>query len=412
MRVLSPIVAVVVATAMALGSVSPAAAAPPSAAGPAPVSSAAASSAAGCDTLSPGAAINNSVANARRSGVTQAISVVDRGTGTLVGSTANRDSQMASESLMKLFLAAYYLVLYGGYQRTPADVKNRAELHAAVLRRRDRLGPVHCERDPVDRGQIRDVAHHERDRPARSLGCGQDHRAGHDHVPVKGREGCRGRAVADPGHGADDVRRFGRIQPGVRSQRVGRCPRLQAGLGRRQLLHRSQLCHPHGRLYRRALRRRPAARGGRSLSRPDADDGHLRRETDPGCRPECRRDHDSGTADRGCRGFGSRWSSRRRRGDTRGGRWDVHPDLRAHRGVPGGRWCAAIRRVLGTVEWQGPTRPHRESGPVRHSPEQAGRRHVSCRRCRRRGCIGSPVGVRCTSRVGLPSAGSPPRRSV
>ena len=51
--------------------------------------------------------------------------MVNRGTGAVVGTTSNANSQIASESIMKLFLAAYYLVLYGGYQKTPSGVKTQ-----------------------------------------------------------------------------------------------------------------------------------------------------------------------------------------------------------------------------------------------------------------------------------------------
>jgi hypothetical protein len=82
--------------------------------------------AAGCPTTgSPATAVGRAAANARASGVTEAISVVKRSTGAVVGTTSNANSQIGSESIMKLFLAAYYLVLYGGYQKTPGDVKTR-----------------------------------------------------------------------------------------------------------------------------------------------------------------------------------------------------------------------------------------------------------------------------------------------
>ena len=55
----------------------------------------------------------------------QSISVLDRSTGRQLGRTSNADAQIASESIMKLLLAAYYLVLYGGYSKTPADVRAR-----------------------------------------------------------------------------------------------------------------------------------------------------------------------------------------------------------------------------------------------------------------------------------------------
>jgi hypothetical protein len=102
--------------------------APPAsaAAGPSLQAAVAVVAAAGCPTnTTPATAVSQAVANARASGVTEAISVVNRSNGAVVGTTANANSQIGSESIMKLFLAAYYLVLYGGYQKTPADVKTR-----------------------------------------------------------------------------------------------------------------------------------------------------------------------------------------------------------------------------------------------------------------------------------------------
>jgi hypothetical protein len=58
-------------------------------------------------------------------GVTDYLSVVDRSTGAVLAETANAGQQVASESIMKLFLATYYLLLYGGYTHTPADVRDR-----------------------------------------------------------------------------------------------------------------------------------------------------------------------------------------------------------------------------------------------------------------------------------------------
>ena len=60
------------------------------------------------------AAIQRGVDNAAQYGVTQYVVVLDRHTGQLLGSTSNADAQVASESLMKMFLAAYYLRAYGG----------------------------------------------------------------------------------------------------------------------------------------------------------------------------------------------------------------------------------------------------------------------------------------------------------
>ena len=76
----------------------------------------------------PTEAVTTSVTQAAASGVTSFISVVDRRTGAVVSRTANAGAQVASESIMKLFLAAYYLRSYpGGYAGTPQSVRDRLE---------------------------------------------------------------------------------------------------------------------------------------------------------------------------------------------------------------------------------------------------------------------------------------------
>lgn len=70
-------------------------------------------------------AVNDSVGYAADRSVNALISVVDRGSGAVLAQTGNANTQVASESIMKLFLASYYLVLYGGYQSTPDSVKDR-----------------------------------------------------------------------------------------------------------------------------------------------------------------------------------------------------------------------------------------------------------------------------------------------
>ena len=52
--------------------------------------------------------------------MTSFVSVVDRSTGAVLAQTPNANTQVASESIMKLLLAAYYLVSAGGYTQTPA----------------------------------------------------------------------------------------------------------------------------------------------------------------------------------------------------------------------------------------------------------------------------------------------------
>ena len=59
--------------------------------------------------------MNEAVGYAATRSVTSFISVVDRGTGEVAAQTGNAQSQVASESIMKLLLASYYLVLYGGW---------------------------------------------------------------------------------------------------------------------------------------------------------------------------------------------------------------------------------------------------------------------------------------------------------
>lgn len=73
----------------------------------------------------PSQAVSDAAAFSAARAVTSSISVVDRGTGTVLAQTGNAQAQIASESIMKLLLASYYLVLYGGYRKTPSDVLGR-----------------------------------------------------------------------------------------------------------------------------------------------------------------------------------------------------------------------------------------------------------------------------------------------
>ncbi|HEY4994187.1 MAG TPA: hypothetical protein VII33_19120, partial [Nakamurella sp.] len=70
-------------------------------------------------------AVNAAVAEATAQSVTSFVSVVDRTTGTVLAQTSNANTPVASESIMKLFLAAYYLVQDGGYQNTAPSVKDQ-----------------------------------------------------------------------------------------------------------------------------------------------------------------------------------------------------------------------------------------------------------------------------------------------
>ncbi len=73
----------------------------------------------------PSEAIGSSASYAANRGVTSYLSVVDRRSGAVLAQTGNTGSQVASESIMKLLLASYYLVLYGGYQQTPSSVLSK-----------------------------------------------------------------------------------------------------------------------------------------------------------------------------------------------------------------------------------------------------------------------------------------------
>jgi len=75
--------------------------------------------------VAPADAVADAVNYAANRSVTSFISVVDRGTGAITAQTGNAQTQVASESIMKLLLASYYLVLYGGYAATPDSVKNQ-----------------------------------------------------------------------------------------------------------------------------------------------------------------------------------------------------------------------------------------------------------------------------------------------
>ena len=60
------------------------------------------------------AAVTGGVGNAAKYGVTQYVAVLDIQTGQMIGSTGNIDTPVASESLVKLMIAAYYLRSNGG----------------------------------------------------------------------------------------------------------------------------------------------------------------------------------------------------------------------------------------------------------------------------------------------------------
>jgi hypothetical protein len=68
-------------------------------------------------------AVDAGAATAARKGITTYATVIDRSTGRVVGRTRNDGTQVASESLVKMFLAAYYLVRHNG--TLPAELDRR-----------------------------------------------------------------------------------------------------------------------------------------------------------------------------------------------------------------------------------------------------------------------------------------------
>ncbi len=73
----------------------------------------------------PQQAVDQAAANsAANGGITSYISVVDRSSGAVLAGTGNADVQVASESIMKLFIAAYYAVSVGGYWNLPAATES------------------------------------------------------------------------------------------------------------------------------------------------------------------------------------------------------------------------------------------------------------------------------------------------
>lgn len=76
------------------------------------------------------AAISDGVQNAAKYGVTQYVVILDRASGRVIGSTGNLDTQVASESLVKVMIAAYYLRANGGTM--PASM--HAEMWDMIVR--------------------------------------------------------------------------------------------------------------------------------------------------------------------------------------------------------------------------------------------------------------------------------------
>lgn len=112
-----------------------------------------ASSAAAAPVGSVQYAVDSGTASAAARGITSYVAVLDRSTGAVLGRTGNAGTQVASESVVKLFIAAYYLVQYNG--SLPADLDRRLRYMitysddstasalwtaSAVSRARDRYG--------------------------------------------------------------------------------------------------------------------------------------------------------------------------------------------------------------------------------------------------------------------------------
>ena len=84
--------------------------------------------------LSPQEAVDEGVSAAARAGVHQYVALVDKATGKLVASSGG-DVQVISESIVKLFTVAYYLVQYGGH--VPDGIA--ADLHEMIVHSNDAL---------------------------------------------------------------------------------------------------------------------------------------------------------------------------------------------------------------------------------------------------------------------------------
>ncbi|MET3807554.1 hypothetical protein ABIB25_004580 [Nakamurella sp. UYEF19] len=121
-----------VTTGAAAGSPSPTvgSAPRPATAGPAVVDAAAVlpfsagslSAALASAALTPAQAVAQANSNAAANGINTHISVTDARTGAVLAQTGNAGTQVASESVVKLMTAAYYLVIVGGYQNQSQSV--------------------------------------------------------------------------------------------------------------------------------------------------------------------------------------------------------------------------------------------------------------------------------------------------
>ncbi len=76
-------------------------------------------------TLTPAQAVAKARSEAASNGITNYISVTNVASGAVVAQTANSGTQVASESIVKLMIAAYYMVIAGGYQNQSATVRDQ-----------------------------------------------------------------------------------------------------------------------------------------------------------------------------------------------------------------------------------------------------------------------------------------------
>ena len=89
---------------------------------------------AGPNTLTPQQAIDRGVQAAADDGINQYVALVDRSTGKLVASSGG-NTQVISESIVKLFTVAYYLVKYDG--KLPSAMAD--DLHEMIVHSNDHI---------------------------------------------------------------------------------------------------------------------------------------------------------------------------------------------------------------------------------------------------------------------------------
>ena len=76
-------------------------------------------------TMTPAQAVAQARSEAAANGITDYVSVTDMATGTVLAQTSNAGTQVASESIVKLMIAAYYMVIAGGYQNQSSTVRDQ-----------------------------------------------------------------------------------------------------------------------------------------------------------------------------------------------------------------------------------------------------------------------------------------------